>query len=263
MVLRVGTQIVGVRAGTDDTARTLRDVFAAWHEPDVRDANGLPIVGCFSVRLESERTGRGPRSVPQLRYGSRLLARSRHAGDVVAALDGVLGGVLASQDHDGVWCGLRTFVADARAVLVEATPPALTADPALRSDGIVELPTWSVVVDADTVRVPPPLTAMVHEVDRRTMWADYRLAGLVAIDDCQHDSDDAATDDHGADGSDGAGHDAIHDPTNPARLLARFASRQPSSDWFLAVERLVAEGRVEVAASRADAAQHVRALLAG
>ena len=85
----------------------------------------------FSLRLDTAQTGRGPRAVPQLRIGRRLLARSRQADDMVTALDQVLGGVLARQDDTPRWLGLRTFVAGDRAVLVDASPPALTADPSL------------------------------------------------------------------------------------------------------------------------------------
>ena len=99
--------------------------------------------------------------MPQLRIGRSLLARSRRADDVVIALDHVLGGVLARQDDARRWLGLRTFVVGDRAVLVDATPPALTADPRLARAGVTELPTWSVAVDGDTVLVPPPLTAAV------------------------------------------------------------------------------------------------------
>ena len=56
------------------------------------------------------------------------MARSRHADDVVRALAGILGGVLARQDDTLVWSGMRAFAGEDRIVLVDARPPALTAD---------------------------------------------------------------------------------------------------------------------------------------
>ena len=73
--------------------------------------HGEPIPWAFSLRLgPRQRRRRGPRAVPQLRIGSRLVARSRRPDDVVSALDHVLGGVLARQDDTRRWLGLRTFV---------------------------------------------------------------------------------------------------------------------------------------------------------
>jgi hypothetical protein len=204
----------------------------------------------FSLRLDTDRVGRGPRAVPQLRIGSRLLARSRHADDIVTALDQVLGGVLARQDDSRRWLGLRTFVAADRAVLVEASPPALSADPTLARAGVTELPTWSVVVAGDSVHVPPPLTAAA------TVGSRFVLAGLVGLDACDHQPDDHQPDDHQVDD-----HQAVHHPANAGALLARFAARHPSNEWFHTVEALVADGRVHVSTDRARAADQLRRLL--
>ena len=168
MTLRVGDQLVGVRADTDATAARIRTVFAAWLEPADSMAGdpgepgeGEPVPWAFSLRLDHDavRSRRGPKAVPQLRIGRSLLARSRRPDDMMTALDHVLGGVLARQDDTRRWLGLRTFVVGDRAVLVDAAPPALTADSRLTRAGVTELPTWSVAVDGDTVFVPPPLTA--------------------------------------------------------------------------------------------------------
>ncbi len=276
MTLRVGDQLVGVRPDTDATAARIRTTFAAWLDPAAVGAHGEPVPWAFSLRLDTQRIGRGPRAVPQLRIGSRLLARSRHADDIVTALDQVLGGVLARQDDSRRWLGLRTFVAGDRAVLVDASPPALTADPTLARAGVTELPIWSVAVDGNAVHVPPPLTA--------TAPADssFVLAGLVALDACDHrpdteQGDDRPADDHDADDHDADEHEAddpwaadrqaddhqaVHHPTNPGALLARFAARHPSNGWFHTVEALVADGRVRVSTDRAGAAEHLRWLLA-
>ena len=259
MTLRVGEQLVGVRADSDATAATMRTVFAAWLEPDTSPfgEHDEPIPWAFSLRLEPDRNARGPRAVPQLRLGSRLLARSRRPDDVVSALDHVLGGVLARQDDTRRWLGLRTFVCGDRAVLVEAAPPALTADPRLGRARVSELPTWSVAVDADTVLVPPPLTAERSTADGGGALA-YRLVGLVGLDNCSHGPD---TDTDSAIDSVAGDHQAIHHPTNPGALLARFAARHPSSEWFHTVEHLVDTGCVHATIDRTVAAEQIRRLL--
>jgi hypothetical protein len=186
--------------------------------------------------------------VPQLRIGRRLLARSRRPDDVVSALDHVLGGVRARQDDDRRWLGLRTFVAGDRAVLVDAAPPALTADPRLARAGVTELPTWSVAVARDIVVVPPPLTATADADGGR--GSTHLLVGLVGLDACSHGADADASDHH-----------AVHHPTNPGALLARFAARHPSTEWFHTVEELVSDGCVHATTDRTAAAAKIRRLL--
>jgi hypothetical protein len=256
VTLRVGDQLVGVRADTDATAETIRSVFAPWFDSTATDEHGEPVPWAFSLRLDpahdtapANGAGRGPRAVPQLRLGRSLLARSRRPDDVMSALDHVLGGVLARQDDTRRWLGLRTFVTAGRAVLVEAAPPALKADPRLARAGVVELPTWSVAVDGGTVLVPPPLTATSDHGGGAA--STHQLVGLVALDPCSH----AAHDDHDD-------HVAVHHPTNPGALLARFAARHPSNEWFHVVEDLVAAGRVRATTDRSVAAENIRWLLA-
>jgi hypothetical protein len=275
VTLRVGDQLVGVRADTDATAATIRNTFAAWLEPTATGEQGEPIPWAFSLRLDTARSDRGPRAVRQLRIGRSLLARSRRPDDVVSALDHVLGGVLARQDDTRRWLGLRTFVAGDRAVLVDAASPALKADPRLARAGVTELPTWSVAVDADTVLVPPRLTATAAATadDDGEARSTYALVGLVGLDRCSHaaptataDSSDSGTDDTvAADPSDQhldhADHVALHHPTNPGALLARFAARHPSTEWFHTVEELVADGCVHATTDRVAAAEKIRRLL--
>ena len=269
MTLRVGDQLVGLRADSDATAATIRTMFGAWVDaaaslPGEQGAPDEPIPWAFSVRLHTDSSGRGPRAVPQLRIGRRLLARSRRPDDVMNALDHVLGGVLARQDDTRRWLGLRTFVAGDRAVLVDATPPALTADPRLTRAEVTELPAWSVAVDGDTVHVPPPLTATSAGPDAGADSA-FALVGLVGLDACSHP---AATDagEHDADAGEldaeqHADHQAVHHPINPGALLARFAARHPSGEWFHTVEHLVENGRVHASIDRALAAEQIRRLL--
>lgn len=254
MTLRVGDQLIGIRPDSDATAERLRTEFAAWLETTPAVVGGEPVPWAFSLRLDTDHAGRGPTPVPQLRIGQRLLARSRRPDDMVSALDHVLGGVLARQDDSRRWLGLRTFAAGDRAVLVDATPPALTADPRLARSGVTELPTWSVAVDGDSVLVPPPLTATAA-----ADWgagSGYALVGIVGLDACSHGV--------GADAADrNAEHQAAHHPTNPGALLARFAARHPSNEWFHTVEELVADGCVNATTDRIVAGGQIRRLLVG
>ena len=163
MTLRVGTQLVGLRADTDATLERLRALFAAWIDDAHPDVPWL-----FDVRLDTGRRNRpadavavrGPRPVPQLRVGQVLLARSRTTDDVLRALASVLGGVLARQDDARVWSGMRPFAGKDHIVLVDAQPPALTADPTLALAGIRELPAWNVAIEGPIVHVPPPLAGL-------------------------------------------------------------------------------------------------------
>ena len=205
---------------------------------------------------DADRTGRGPKAVPQLRIGRSLLARSRRPDDMVTALDHVLGGVLARQDDTRRWLGLRTFVVGDRAVLVDAAPPALTADPRLSRAGVTELPTWSVAVDGDIVLVPPSLTA-THPPLPSTRRSPRCERGRASRWSGSSGSTPAAT----VTMSMPSEHHAVHHPTNPGALLARFAARHPSNEWFHTVERLVADGRVHVSTDRAVAVEQIRRLL--
>jgi hypothetical protein len=255
VTLRVGDRLVGVRVDTAATRRLLDSRFGAWIDRSASMGDGAAVPWAFDLRLESgdpgaaddrERgadppVGRGPRPVPQLRIGSSLLARSRDPEAVVDALDDVLGGMLARDDETRRWIGMRLFVAGDDAVLVDATPPALTANPHLHRSGVVELTVWTVAVEDRTVLVPPSLTA------GEAPWATYRLAGLVAVDRCDHESPDE--------------HEAQH-PTTPGSLLARFATRHPSTAWFDEVRELVEGGRIVVVHDRPDAAGAVVGLLA-
>jgi hypothetical protein len=144
-------------------------------------------------------------------------------------------------------------------VLVDAAPPALTADPRLARAGVTELPTWSVAVDGATVLVPPPLTTTTTTNTTAAATGGggagsaRRLVGLVGLDACSHGAEHQT--------EDRAEHEAAHHPTNPGALLARFAARHPSNDWFHTVERLVADDRVHVTTDRAVAARRILRLL--
>ena len=194
----------------------------------------------FDVRLDDRSPAQrgpdvhGPRPVPQLRVGQTLMARSRQGDEVLRALAFALGGVLARQDDSRIWIGLRAFSRDDHIVLVEATPPALSADRTLGRAGVVELPTWCVALDGERIHVPRPLDGLDWDaVGLAPPAAESRrpeLAGLVALD--THADDDGS-------GSDSA-----------AGSLSRFGVRHPSSAWFSSVERLVRDGRAVASADR-------------
>ncbi len=254
MTLRIGNQLVGLRADTDVTLRRLRALCTAWIDDDHPS-----IPWAFDVRLDPTSTGesgggdrrRGIRPVPQLRAGQLLMARSRSADDVMVALATVLGGVLARQDTAVMWSSLRPFVQADRVVLVDAQPPPLTSDAAAARAGIDELASWCIAIDDATVRLPPPL----HDLNWTALglaapspaWRTAELVGLVALD--RHDDHaDGDADDHRRVASDG-------------EAFSRFAARHPSIEWFTTVERLARDGRVSVTDDRSVARHRVIDLL--
>jgi hypothetical protein len=250
ITLRIGTQLVGLRADTEATLARLRSLLATWIDDTQPD---VPWV--FDVRLEPSRPlddkawGRNPRSVPQLRLGQVLMARSRHADDVVRALDAVLGGVLAHQDDSRIWSSMRAFAGSGGIVLVDARAPAFSADRALERSGIRELPTWVVAIDGATVHIPPPLAGLDWPAagldppdTSTTAWRTETLAGIVALDPAPPDHD----------------HDQSRSEVRSvASLLSRFAARHPSPAWFSTVERLVRDGRVLASPDRAIVRQRI------
>lgn len=262
MTLRIGTQLVGIRADTDATLARLRTLLRVWIDdthPDVPwvfdvrlDPQGRldgDDSGTTDHRVAEGGTSRAPRPVPQLRVGQVLMARSRNADDVLRALASVLGGVLARQDDTRMWSGMRAFAGNDRIVLVEAQPPALSADPALARAGVAELPTWSVAIDERTIHVPAPLgglawaAAGIEPPPPEGRYAE--LAGIVALDRPDHDV---------------AGHE--HAGSSPATALSRFGVRHPSTSWFSTVERLVREGRATVSSDRSTVRRRIIELVA-
>lgn len=249
MTLRVGTQLVGLRADSDTTLARLRVLLAAW----IDDAHpDVPWV--FDVRLATRTSRhsadgvvtRGPRPVPQLRVGQVLLARSRLADDVLRALASILGGVLARQDDERVWSGMRAFAGTDRIVLVDAQRPAFTADPTLARAGIVELPTWNVAIEGSVVHVPPPLAGLDWAAAGIEPPAMIRqtaeLAGIVALDpDVDSDVEQPAT-------------------GSSAAMLSRFGVRHPSAAWFSNLEQLIRGGQVTVTSDRSAVRRRIAEL---
>jgi hypothetical protein len=257
VTLRIGERLVGLRADTEQTLRRLRTLFASWIDDDHPD-----VPWAFDVRLDpadedrrSDVLGRRTvRAVPQLRAGQLLMARSRVADDVLRALAHVLGGVLAEQDANRTWSGLRPFVHADRIVLVDARPPALSASAELVRNDVAEVACWNVALDLTpahaTVHVPPPLTALdwaaLDLAPPSATWRTATLAGLLALDP----QSDHSHDDH-----------AGARPVSAGGAFSRFAVRHPTSGWFATVQRLIRDGRVILAADPADARRRLVELL--
>ena len=168
-------------------------VFAGWLEPDrPTGEQGEPIPWAFSLRLDPDEPPIRPRPRPARPEGGAAAADRPHvcspdrasADDVVNALDQVLGGVLARQDDSRRWLGLRTFVAGDRAVLVDAAPPALTADPTTRprrSHRAAHLERRRRRRHRATSRRHSP-PRLAH---RGVAELDVTLVGLVGLDACE------------------------------------------------------------------------------
>ena len=173
--------------------------------------------------------------MPQLRLGASVVARSRTADDVLAALDSILGGVRVQRvQPDRTWIFLRAFVHGERAVLVDVRAPMLVNDPLLARSGIVEIPTWAVAVtelDSGTravVDVPAPLTGP-------SAGHRFELVGLVTV----REIDDAA----------GAG-----------AVLARYGARHTSPAWFRTLGALLDHDRVAATTDRVTARHAIERL---
>lgn len=258
LTLRIGTQLVGLRADTAATLTTLRTLLDPW----VDDAHP-DVPWTFDVQLDphathdhadtaptepaaTERTvnDRAVRPLPQLRLGQLLFARSRDPGDVLRALACVLGGALARQDDSRLWSALRTLHRDGAVVLLDAQRPTLIADPTLRRAGIDELPTWTVAIEGRAIDVPPPLADLqwsaIGVTPPTVLGLHAELAGIVALDPT---ADSRSGGDVQAD------------------VLSRFAALHPSVAWFSTVEQLVRDERITVSSDRTLARLRIVELL--
>lgn len=196
LVLRIGYDrdlLVRVQFDTDTTGVRLRALFESWLEltpPD--DLDSQPV--SFSVRLESAggdtpRRDTHLRAVPQLRHGSKVIARSRHADDILRAFALVIGGVHAGvDDKESLWIGLRPFAKDGSVVLVGVDTPALVNDRLLGLAGVNEIAAWDCIIDASgMVLVPPVLPNLswsgvgLEAPDEG--WQRLNLAGIVMLED--------------------------------------------------------------------------------
>jgi hypothetical protein len=232
VTLRIDDLLVGIACDAVGTLQRCRRTFAPWV-----DDSQPNITPAFDLRLARTATdAAGVRSVPQLRLGASVAARSRSVGDVVSALDSILGGVRAHRSSpERTWTVMRPFVRGQRAVLLDARSPTLVNDPLLARAGIVELPTWVVAVtepDGDgpvVLEVPAPLAA--PGADQR-----YELLGVVAVDATA--------------GADTAG-----------AVLARCGARHTSPAWFRTVTDLLDHDRFVTTADRVAARRAIGDLL--
>jgi hypothetical protein len=121
-------------------------------------------------------------------------------------------------------------------VLVEADPPMLVNDPVLARSGIVELPTWSVAVEPGANENTAPTIHVAAPLSDPGGAGRFELAGIVGV---------------------------LGDPpTGDAGLLARYATRHPSSDWFRTVRGLIEGQQLLTATDCADARSAITRLLA-
>ncbi|MEM9514916.1 MAG: hypothetical protein AAGA42_08660 [Actinomycetota bacterium] len=267
ITVRLDDVLVGVRPDTAATAERLRALLEHYVDDDIDD----DVPPAFSVQLEE---GAGPvRSLPNVRLGGRTLVRSRQPDDVLTALALLLGGlhtVRAVADPErGVdsagrmWLHLRAFCSpDARrVVLVDATQPALVAHAALRRAEVRELPTWSVAVDPRTrppmVHIPTPLPDTKWDAAAVApplpLPDQMELVGLVAVETCGHEATSA--EEH-------ARHLAEHHGHTAGGRIAKFATRNPTPQWFTTIDALATGARVHLATDEADAATAIARLLA-
>ena len=199
----------------------------------------------FSVRLEpigSRGRGAGLQPVPQLRYGSAVMARSRQPDDILRALASVLGGAHVYRRDDGrLWMGMRPFVRGDSMVLVDVDRPTMVNDRQLSAAGVDELAVWSTIIEPDgSAAIPPPLGDL-HWADAGIdppddEWRRFSLAGVVAL----------------------AQADLSH-----AGLVADLARRSIQRRWFGMVAEMADTGRLLVATDRPGVRDRVRMLLSG
>ncbi len=248
LLLRIGEQrdlLVAVRADTEFSLDRLRTLFEPWLDLDPVD-EALTIEPAFSVRLEPidgrvRGRGAGLQPVPQLRFGSTVMVRSRQPDAVLRALAQVLGGAHLYRRNDGrTWMGMRPFVRGDAMVLVDVDRPAMVNDRQLAQSGVEELAVWSTVVEPDgSMLVPPPLPGLawgsVGVEPPAAGWRRFRLAGVALH-------------------TEGRG--------TPAELVAEVARHSFNSDWFARAVAMADAGSLVSGAERSVVRDRIRVLLA-
>lgn len=237
IILRIGRPrdvLVGVEADSDESLAALRHLFENWLDDSMSDelANTNP---AFKVHLTTAPAGaRGRRTVPHLRYGSDVLARSTDPTDVLYALASVLGGIHERRPKDGrAWVNLRSFVVDGAIVLASVPRPHLVADKQLLAAGVTERVNWGVEVHADrgTVSIPRHLPDLPWPDAAPIDVGELPLAGAVVFD--------SKADTVGS-------------------LLAALATASVHTAWFTAAQHLAEDGRVSKAHDRRSAVEQVQ-----
>lgn len=163
IVLRLGPTrdiLVAISVDTEHAYGLLVTLLGAWL--DRSDVDPTSIGAAFTLILTGGEATKGPRLVPQLRFGSHVMARSREPDDIVRALAAILGGIHADVGHDtDIRLGLRPFLCGEEIVLVDAERPLLVNDVLLSAAGGRELPAWSATISADRmVTIDPCLSAL-------------------------------------------------------------------------------------------------------
>ncbi len=239
IALRIGHDrdvLVPVEADSSESAALLRALFADWVDDSVL-AELEQVAPGFHVHLTSPDDGPGARTLPHLRYGSQVLARSRSIDPVLHALADVLGGVHERRAGDGRdWVHLRAFVRGDRATLADVRRPHLVNDRGLDASGIVEHGFWGVELEGHTVRVPPALPARWSDVGLAVPTSQgpaLRLAGVVSLGTAM-----------------------------PAgQLVADLAGAGATRAWLAAVSTMVDDGRIALTPDRRSARAAIQALL--
>ena len=228
IVVRVGRErsaLVAIRADSDGSLQRLRTLFAAWLDDDFA-SEVLERTPAFSVHLTPQLPGgRGPRSIPHLRRGSMVVARSRDADEVLHALTCVIGGIHHGPPPAGrarVW--LRAFTRGERLVLVDAQSPHLIDDRELAAAGVSEAIAWGVEVGPDgRALIPQPMP----DLDRAPIGpgTSSGFLQLEAVLSLQAD-------------------------TGRAHLVGALAAHSGEAVWFELVHSLAERGRVRSFADR-------------
>ena len=240
-VVRLGptrSTLVAVQTDSAASLTRLRALFAAWLD-DTMTAELADRSPAFRIHLaEPDGAGRGPRSVPHLRHGSLVLARSVRGEDVAHALAQVLGGIGADAPRAGtarVW--LRLFTRGSQAVLVDAGRPHLLADRQLEAAGIHEVANWGIDLTRDGTLAP---VGTLETLD----WAAAGLAAPEPAPVLQLV---------------GVAH--LGEPESTGALVASLAAHSLQPGWFDALQAMSDQGLIRTAPSRAGLRSAVRALL--
>ena len=247
VVLRIGEQrdlLVAIQIDTASGLERVRTLFEPWLEVQPTD-DSVTNTPVFSVRLEpvegpARTRGAGLRPVPQLRFGSSVITRSREPDDILRALALVLGGAHIYRRDDGrVWMNMRPFARDHSVVLVDLEWPAMVNDRLLAQAGVLELGCWSTVIERDgSVAIPPPLPGLAWAAiaiePLADEWQRFQLAGIVGMSDHE---------------------------TAPAELVTDVARRSIDSNWFSVVAAMAETGSLVNVSDRPALRDRVRMLL--
>ena len=236
LVVRIGGArdlLVVLQVDTDAGLQRVRTLLQPWVEqnsaPEVLTHDPAISLRLQPLEARSRSRGAGLQLVPQLRVGSSVMMRSREPDDVLRALAQVLGGAHECRRDDGRrWMGMRVFVREGSAVLVDLDRPAMVNDRLLAEAGVREVATWSTVITSDgMLAIPPPLPGLRWEATAVEPapdgWQHYELAGIVVMNALE--------------------------PT-PAELLADVARRSIDGRWFTQVAAMAEAGKLANAADR-------------